>query len=98
LERDKSLRELADGDVAATQATVNGFTVVDEVEATLGGAPALLLRGRFRARDVAYYQRKAHVAFEGSWITIAITAPYAERAACDETFDRITQSLHWRTA
>jgi hypothetical protein len=39
---------------------------------------------------------QAHVAFDDTWILIAVTGPYADRAACDETFDRIVYSLEWR--
>jgi hypothetical protein len=97
LEHGKSLRQLVDGDVAASKARVNGFTILDEAEVALADAPAILLRARLRARDVVYYQLQAHVAFEGTWIVFVVTGPYAERATCDETFDRIVQSLKWRS-
>jgi hypothetical protein len=97
LDRTKTLRQLVDGDVESTKAQVNGFTILEEAEVTLSSAPAVLLRARFRAHDVAYYQLKAHVAFEGTWMLFAVTGPYAERAGCDETFDRMVQSLKWRS-
>ncbi len=97
LERGKSLRQLVDGDIEATKAKANGFTILDQVEVSLAGAPAILLRSRLRARDVVYLQLKAHVAFEKTWMVIAVTGPNAEHAACDETFDRIVQSLAWRS-
>lgn len=97
MERGKSLRELVEGDTAATTAKVNGFTVLDRTEVALSDAPAVLLRTRFRARDVAYYQLKAHVAVARTWIVFVVTAPFAERAACDETFDRMLQTLEWRS-
>jgi hypothetical protein len=96
--RGKLLRELVDDDTAATKAKVNGFAVVEQADVALSGAPAVLIRARYRARDVAYYQLKAHVAVDGTWIVVVVTGPYAERAACDETFDGIVQSLAWRSA
>ena len=97
IERGKGLRELVDGDTAATQAKVNGFTVLDQTEVALSSAPAILLRARFRAHDMSYYQLKAHVAFERTWMIFAITAPFAERATCDETFERMLQTLEWQS-
>jgi hypothetical protein len=92
----KSLRELVDGDVAANKAKLDGFIVLDEAEVALAGAPAIVLRARWRDGEVAHYLLQAHVAFDGTWILLAVTGPYAERAACDETFDRIVYSLAWR--
>lgn len=97
LQEGKSLRQLVDGDVAANKAKLNGFTLLDEAEVALAGAPAILLRARWRAEDVVHYLLQAHVAFEGTWVVVVVTGPYAERAACDETFDRIVYSLKWRS-
>jgi hypothetical protein len=100
MEAGKSLRRLVDEEVATTKTKVNGFTVVDDSEVSLpgNGAPAIVLRARMRARDEVYHQRQAHVAFEETWIALIVTAPGADRAACDETFERILQNIEWRTA
>ncbi len=92
----KSLRQLVDEEVAATKEKVNGFTVAEEAEVSLAGAPALVLRARLRARDAVYYQLQAHVALEETWIAFIVTGPSSERAACEETFDRIVRSVSWR--
>jgi hypothetical protein len=97
MEPGKGLRELVDGDTAATQAKVNGFTILDQTEVAVSDAPAILLRARFRARDMAYYQLKAHVALDRTWMIFAVTAPFAERVRCDETFERMLESLEWRS-
>jgi hypothetical protein len=97
LEEGKSLRELVDQEVATTQAEVKSFAVLDEAEVAVAGVPAILLRARWRTEHEVHYQLQAHLAYAGTWIGIVATAPYAERAACDETFDRIVQSLTWRT-
>ncbi len=96
MDRGKSLRALVDAEIAATKTKVNGFTVLEDVEAAVGGAPAILLRARLRARDEAYYQRQAHVALGETWMALVATAPYAERATLDHAFDRIVQSFAWR--
>jgi hypothetical protein len=100
LEAGKSLRQLVDEEVATTKTTVNGFTVVEDSEVLLpgSGAPAIVLRARMRARDQVYLQRQAHFAFENTWIAFIVSAPGAERAACDETFEHLLRSIEWRTA
>lgn len=97
MEPGKSLRQLVDAEVAATQEKVDGFTRIGEAEVSLAGAPAIVLRARMRARDAVYTQLQAHVAFEGMWIAISVTGPSSERAACEETFDRIVKNLAWRS-
>ncbi|MBL8743140.1 MAG: DcrB-related protein [Myxococcales bacterium] len=96
----KSLRALVDEEVTSTKTRVDGFTIVEDGEVSLGGngAPAIVLRARMRARDQLYVQRQAHVAFEDTWIAFIVTSPSTERVACDETFDRILHSIDWRTA
>lgn len=97
MEAGKSLRQLVDANVAAAKARGNGFTVTEETEVGLDGAPAIVLRARLRARDVVYCQLQAHVALGETWIAIHVTGPWSARAACEETFDRIVQSVAWRT-
>jgi hypothetical protein len=96
MEEGQSLRQLVDGEVAATKETAKSFSVIDEAEVPVAGAPGILLRARWRAGDVAHYQLQAHVAFDGTWISLAVSGPSADRAACEETFDRIVHSLEWR--
>lgn len=92
---DKTLRQLVDQAVAE-RAKENGFAVIDTIEATLDGAPALLLRGRLRARDTLYVQLEAHVAYAGMWLAFVVTGPGSHRALCEETFDRLVTGLRWR--
>ncbi len=98
LEEGKTLRQVVGEEVAASTAKVTSFAVLAETEATVSGAPAILLRARWRSGDVAHYQVQAHVALDGTWVALAVTAPYADRAACDETFDRVVQTIAWRGA
>jgi len=93
----KSLRELVDEEITATTAEVEGFTILDEAEVAVADAPAILLRTRWRAEDTVHYRLQAHAAVDGNWIVFVVTGPYADRAACDETFDRIVHSLAWRS-
>jgi hypothetical protein len=96
VEHGRRLRELIDEDTAVTKAKASGYTILDEIDAALGGLPAVLLRARFRANDVAYYQLKAHVLVESTWVLLLVSGPYSDRAAADETFERVVQSLEWR--
>lgn len=92
----KTLRQLVDEELQGQTGKVNGFALVDRVEAPLGGGPAILLRTRLRARDVVYHQLQAHAALGETWLALVVTGPAAERAACEETFERIVHSLEWR--
>lgn len=96
LSEGKTLRQLVDEEVATTTAKTKGFTILDDVEVSVADTPAILLRARCRFQEIAHYQRQAHFAFDGTWIALAVAGPIADRAACDETFDRIVQSLTWR--
>lgn len=97
MEPGKSLRQLVDAEVAATKEKGAGFTLVEEAEVTMAGAPAIVLRARLRTEDTVCHQLQAHVALGETWIAFTVTGPQAERAACDETFDRIVRSLEWRS-
>jgi hypothetical protein len=96
MERDESLRQLVDAELAENAAKVSGFTIVEDAEVEIDGIPAIVLRARMRARDEVYHQRQAHVVLDETWISLVVGAPHAEREACDRTFERITRSLEWR--
>lgn len=93
----ETLRQLVDQEVGMSKEKVSGFTLVGDAEIAIGGAPAIVLRARLRARDVAYCQLQAHVAFEDTWIAFIVTGPHSERAACEEAFDRMVRSIEWRS-
>lgn len=93
----KNLRSLVEEEIATTTTKTKGFTVLDHEETLVGDSTAILIRARCRFRDVAHYQRQAHFAYDDTWVALAVAGPYADRAACDETFDRIVHSLSWRT-
>ncbi len=96
IEGAKSLRELVDEHVAVNETRLAAFAVVDDVAAAVGGLPGVLLRTRWRHGGATFCQRQAHVAVEGQVMIFAVSAPIAESAACDETFDSIVQTLAWR--
>lgn len=98
IEGGKGLRELVHENVALNQMRLSAFTVLDEVQADVGGLPGILLRTRWRLEGATYYQRQAHVAVDGTLMIVAVSAPVDEQAACDETFDSILQTITWRTA
>lgn len=94
----KSLRALVDEEIVDTKTKVSGFTVVEQAEVALSGAPAIVVRARLRALDVPYQQLQAHVALGDTWIALVVTGPLSERELCDDTFERIVRSVEWRTA
>jgi hypothetical protein len=98
IEAGQSLRALVDQHVSSNQARLHAFTVLDEAEAALGGQPAIVLCTRFRLGGATFYQVQAHVAVEGNALIVAVSGPDAERAAADETFASIVETLTWRTA
>lgn len=93
----KTLRQMVDADIEETKASAASFTILEQGEASVAGAPTLVLRVRWRDGETVHHQRQAHVAIDGTWIALAVTGPLAHRAACDDAFDRIVQSLKWRT-
>jgi hypothetical protein len=97
IEGGKTLRELVDENIALNEMRLSAYTVLDEVQAEVGGLPGLLLRTRWRLGGATFYQRQAHVAVDGKLMIFAVTAPLAEQAAGDETFDSILQTITWRT-
>lgn len=92
----KTLRQLVDEETASTREKVNGFTVVEEAEIVLAGAPAIVLRARLRAEDSVFVQLQAHVALGDTWIGFFVTGPSSLRTSCEETFDRMLRTLEWR--
>jgi len=92
----KSLRQLVDDEIADTKTRVDGFSVVEDAEVALAGAPAIVVRARLRALDLPYQQLQAHVALGDTWIMLTVTGPSTERALCDETFERVLCSVAWR--
>jgi hypothetical protein len=97
MEEGKTLRELVEGYVATDVKRLVGFTVLDETEATVAGAPAILLCSRWRHEGSVLYQRQAHVAVDWMWMLFAVTGPFAERAVCDEAFEGLVAGFVWRS-
>lgn len=97
MDEGKNLRALVDEEIATTTAKTKGFAILDQEDVLVGDTTAILIRARCRFKDVAHYQRQAHFAYDDTWIALLVNGPYADRAACDETFDRIVHSLTWRT-
>ena len=96
IEAGQTLRQLVDENVALNQMRLSAFAVLDEVQASVGGLPGILLRTRWRSGGATFLQRQAHVVVEGKLIILAVTTPLAEQAACDETFESMVQTVTWR--
>lgn len=92
MDPEKSLREV----VAAEHATLSGIVSAETSATSLDGTPALIVRAKLRARDTLYVRLEAHVVFDGTWLAFVVTAPGAHRAACEQTFERLTSGLRWR--
>jgi hypothetical protein len=97
IEEDKTLLDLVDANVALNQMRLSGYAVLEQAEANLAGVAGILLRTRWRQQGTMLYQLQAHVAYEGALLIFAVSGPFAEQAACDETFDTILETLVWRT-
>jgi hypothetical protein len=89
----KSLRETVDEHLADDAKRLAGFALIDRAEATVAGAPAILVCGRWRHSGKILYQRQAHLALGWAWVFFAANAPLSAREACDEAFEGILGSL-----
>lgn len=93
----KTLRELVLSRITRERDKLPGHTVVDERERSWGGAPALEIASHYRQGDEVIYQRQAHLALGDTWIYFALSAPHAEREACDAGLDHVRASLRLRS-
>ena len=92
----KTLRDLVKDHVDDDAKRLSGFTVIDQAESTVAGAPAILVRSRWRHSGKVLYQRQAHLAVNWTWLLFAVTGPLLDSAACDDTFDSVLSTLVWR--
>lgn len=95
-DREKTVQQVVDDSVALNQKRLGAFAVLDRADAVVGGAPGVLLRTSWRSAKEDLYQLQAHVLFEGKHMIFAVGAPLDHRAACDETFDALLESITWR--
>lgn len=95
-DRGKTLRQVVDDSIALNQKRLSAFALLDQADALVGGLPAVLLRTSWRSAKEDLYQLQAHVLFEGKHMIFAVGAPLDHRAACDETFDALLESVTWR--
>jgi hypothetical protein len=96
IDEGKSLRDLVGANVALNDTRLSAYAVLDDVEASIGGQPGILVRTRWRHRGVMFYQLQAHVVCEGTHMIFAVSGPLDEQAVCDLTFDSIVESLSFR--
>jgi hypothetical protein len=91
-----TLREIVTKHLADDAKRLNGFTVLDTIETTLAGAPAIVVSARWRHAGKVLYQRQAHLAVDWTWMLFAVSGPLSDREACDEAFEGLAGSLAWR--
>jgi hypothetical protein len=92
----KTLRDLVKEHVDDDAKRLSGFTVLEQADSTVAGAPAIVVRSRWRHSGRALYQCQAHAAVNWTWLLFAVTGPLLERVACDEAFESILSTLVWR--
>lgn len=92
----KSLRALVDENIALNRTRLHHYTVVDEVEAPVGGLQGILVRACWHRERAVFCQRQGHVIVGDNLMIFAVTTPLAEEAAGDEAFESILQTITWR--
>lgn len=98
MEGGKALRELVDENVALNHRRLSAYAVLDDARADVGGLPGVVLRTRWRKDGAVLYQLQAHVAVEGKYMIFAVSGPFGEQTACDQTFEGILRTLRFRSA
>jgi hypothetical protein len=93
----KTLRELVLSRLTRERDQLAGHAVIEEREAAWAGAPALEISSHYRQGDEVIYQRQAHLMLGDTWLYFALSAPYAEREACDARLDTLRASLRLRS-
>jgi hypothetical protein len=93
----KSLRELVDDNITLNEKRLSRFSVLDEAQAAVGGLPGIVLSTQWRRESTTFYQLQAHVVFDSKLMIFAVSGPLDERAACEETFATILETITWRT-
>lgn len=72
-----------------------GHRLVAQGEATVDGRPAIDVAARWRHDGAELYTRELHVAAGGTRVVIAITAPIAHRATCDDHLAHVATSFRF---
>ncbi len=92
----RTLRELASAYLLGEAERRSGYAVLEERDGERAGAPAIDVCARFRQDGSVTYQRQAHLCASSTWILFEMTAPLAEREACDEHMERVLATLKLR--
>lgn len=92
----KSLREAVDAHLLREATRLGGYAVLDDREATLGGAAAIEVSTRWRNKRAAFYTREAHVDAGGVRLVFTMTTILDAREACDEHIEHALSTLRLR--
>lgn len=94
----RSLRDLVTAHVTHEAKRLRGYAVLEDQEVTWAGLPAIDIRTRWRHEQKVMYQRQAHLGAPDTWLLFAMTAPLAEREACDRYMEHILTSFRLHDA
>jgi hypothetical protein len=92
-----TLRELVDENVALNGRRLRAFIVESDRPTLVGGLPGFVLATRWRHEKRENVQLQAHVLVAQAWMIFAVSAPLDERAACEETFRTLLETLTLRS-
>lgn len=92
----KSLRDVVVEHLGAQSAAREGFAILEQAEASIGGAPAIEVRVRWRDEGRVAYERQAHLLVVDAWVRFAASAPLGKRGICDEALTSVLASVRLR--
>lgn len=96
LPADKSLREMAAGQLEHERRTLTGHGVLFESEAEVGGAPALRFGTRWRGEKHMVYQHLAFIALADTWLLLGVNAAMEHRDMADKVMEHVLASFRLR--
>jgi hypothetical protein len=94
----KSLRDVVAAHLTHEAKKLGGFAILDERDAQWAGVPAIEVCSRWRSDGKVIYQRQAHLAAPETWVLFGMTAPLAQREACDRVMDHVLSSFRLHEA
>lgn len=97
VEADVGLAELVDENVALNERRLAAFAVLARSAEQVGGAPAIVVRARWRQAGRERYQAQLHAIVGRAALVFAVGGPIEERERCDVLFASLRDTLAWRS-